>query len=394
MPPSDSSLVRPILASLLARATLNTAFRLVYPFLPIIARGLGVPLEVAASLVALRAAMGFASLAVGPLADRLRRRTLILFAIGLFTIGAAGAALFSVYALFAVGFIAMGLAKIILDPTTVAYISDRVPYALRGRVNGLFEIPWATASLVGAPVAGWAIARYGWQAPYAGLAVLGGVSLLVALWGFPRADVRPYPPYGRRWWSGFGLALSQPSVRWMWLTTLCLVLANDTVFIVASGAWLEREFGLGAAALGSVAIATGLAELAGEGLSSAILDRVGKKRGILGGLIALVVAFPLLPLLGALGLGGAIVGLALLLFLFEFAYISCIPLVSELAPQARATTLSINVTASQTGRVVGSLLGPLLWQGAGLGASVAVAAGMTLLAAAFLAAKVKERQGS
>ena len=392
MSSSDSSLVRPILASLLARATLNTAYRLVYPFLPIIARGLGVPLEVAASLVALRATLGFASLLVGPLADRLRRRTLILFAVGLFTVGAVVAALLSVYAVFAVGFLAMGLAKIILDPTTVAYISDRVPYALRGRVNGLFEIPWATASLVGAPLAGWAIARYGWQAPYAGLAVLGVVSLLAALWGFPAADVRPHPPYGRRWWSGFGLALRQPSVRWMWLTTFCLVVANDTVFIVASGAWLEREFGLGAAALGSVAMATGLAELGGEGLSSAILDRVGKKRGILGGLLALVVAFPLLPLLGGLGLAGAVVGLALLLFLFEFAYISCIPLVSELAPQARATTLSIIATASQTGRVLGALLGPLLWQGAGLGVSVAVSAALTLLAAAFLAWQVQERE--
>lgn len=376
-------------ATVLARTTLNTAARMAYPFLPFIARGLGVPLEAAASLVALRAATGYASLAVGPMADRYRRRTLILIALALFVAAALVAASFSQFSLFAVGFVGMGLAKIILDPTSIAYISDRVPYAMRARATGILEIPWALAALVGIPLVGWTIARYGWQAPYWGLAAFGVLSLALAMWAFPVGDHAPHHSGGHVL-SSLGHALRVPNVRWMWPMMLCLVLANEMVFIVY-GAWLEGSFGLGPAALGSVSIATGLAELGGEGLSSAFLDRIGKKRGILLGLLALAAAYPLLPLLASRGLGGAVFTLALILLGFEFTLVSTIPLVTELAPTARATSLSINITGNQTGRVLGALIGPLVYATVGMWGNVALAAALTLLSALLLGAMVHEQ---
>ncbi len=384
-----ASLRKPMAAMVLARTTLNTATRMAYPFLPFIARGLGVPLETAASLMALRAATGYASLGVGPLADRHRRRSLILVALGLFVVTALLAAGFSQFAVFAVGFVGMGLAKVILDPTSIAYISDRVPYAMRARATGILEIPWALAALVGIPLVGWTIARYGWQAPYWGLAALGALSLVVAVWAFPVGDHAPHHDGGHIL-SSLGRALRVPNVRWMWPMMLCLVLANEIVFIVY-GAWLEGQFGLGAAALGSVSIATGLAELGGEGLSSAFLDRIGKKRGILLGLLALTVAYSLLPFLAGYGLVGAVFTLALILLGFEFTLVSTIPLVSESAPTARATSVSINSTGNQTGRVIGALVGPPLYATVGLWGNVALAAGLTLISALILALMVHER---
>lgn len=373
---------------MLARTTLNISFRMAYPFLPIIARGLGVPLEVAAGLVALRSTVGFASLAVGPLADRYRRRTLILIAVAVFTVGALIAAVWPQYLPFALGFLAMGLAKIIFDPTSTAYLSDRLPYAQRGRVLGLFELPYSLAALIGVPLVGLTIQRWGWQAPYWGLAALGALSCVAVAWGFPAAEA-PHTHRHARLWDSFGVALANPSVRWFMLIMILVLVANDTVFIIY-GAWLEQSFGLNAAALGAVSIATGLAELGGEGLSSAFLDRIGKKRGILISMGLLVGVLPLLPLLGGQSLAGAVTALVLLLLVFEFAFISCIPLISELVPTARATTLSLNVAAMQVGRVSGALVGPLLWQAGGLWANVGLAMGLMAVVWTLLALKVKE----
>jgi predicted MFS family arabinose efflux permease len=347
-----------------------------------------VPLETAASLVALRSAAGLASLVVGPLIDRYRRRTLILTAVVLFTLGALLAAALPVYTVFAIALIMMGLAKVILDPTTITYISDRVPYAQRARITGLFELAWSLAALVGIPLAGWAIARYGWQSPYWGLVGLGLFSLLAVAWGFPSSDIRRHPAPGRLLGS-YSAAIGVSSVRWLWPTLLCITLANELVFIVY-GAWLESQYGLGAAALGTVSIATGLAELAGEGISSAFLDRFGKKRGILVGLVGMMVAYPLLPALGNLGVAGAVAGLVLLLLVFEFTIISTIPLATELAPTVRATTLSLNTTGMLVGRVLGGLLGPLLWTAAGLWGNAWAAFALTLAAFALLALRVHE----
>jgi MFS family permease len=61
----------------LARTTLNTAHRIVDPCLPSIARGLGITLQAAGGLVALRLAAGIVAPVLGPVGERHgRRRTM------------------------------------------------------------------------------------------------------------------------------------------------------------------------------------------------------------------------------------------------------------------------------------------------------------------------------
>ena len=71
------------------RLALNTAFRFVDPFLPAIARGLGVSLERAGLLLAVRSAAGTATPLVVGAVDRARRRIrLSAVGLGLFVAGA------------------------------------------------------------------------------------------------------------------------------------------------------------------------------------------------------------------------------------------------------------------------------------------------------------------
>jgi DHA1 family inner membrane transport protein len=58
--------------------------------------------------------------------------------------------------------------------------------------------------------------------------------------------------------------------------------ANDNLFVVY-GAWLENRFGLGLVALGLGTSLIGAAELAGEGLTAAVSDRIGLKKAWLSG---------------------------------------------------------------------------------------------------------------
>src|SRR5690606_20455301 len=65
---------RSLLIIIFARTALNMSFRIVYPFLPPIARGLGISIAAAGQLVALRGIAGLIAPIAGPLANRFGRR--------------------------------------------------------------------------------------------------------------------------------------------------------------------------------------------------------------------------------------------------------------------------------------------------------------------------------
>ncbi len=54
------------------RLVMSTAYRFVYPFLPVIVRGLGVPLEPAAYLVSIRYIAGLATPGITKVVGRIR----------------------------------------------------------------------------------------------------------------------------------------------------------------------------------------------------------------------------------------------------------------------------------------------------------------------------------
>lgn len=63
---------------LLSRLALNMQMRVIYPFLPAISRGLGVPLQTTSLLLTARAVANLSSPLFGALADRFGQRNLML----------------------------------------------------------------------------------------------------------------------------------------------------------------------------------------------------------------------------------------------------------------------------------------------------------------------------
>ena len=163
---------------------------------------------------------------------------------------------------------------------------------------------------------------------------------------------------------------------------LLFMFAIENVFVVY-GAWMEETFRLSVGALGLASSVIGIAEAMGEGISAGLVDRLGKKTAVLGGLLLNAGAYLLLPLLSG-NLASALVGLFVLLMAFEFSIVSSIPLMSELAPGARGTLMALNVAALSLGRMVGSLTAAPLWLRGGLGLNAVVSCGAALAAFALL----------
>jgi predicted MFS family arabinose efflux permease len=374
-----------------ARTTVNTAHRIIYPFLPALARGLGISLAAAGGLVTARLVAGLVAPLIGPWTDRHpRRRTmeiaLVTFVVaGLLLVAAAPG--YGGLTVAIAAFVLYGLAKVIYDPAVHAYLGDTVPYDRRGRAVGIIELSWSAAWLLGVPAAGFLMERHGWRAPWGVLAGLGLVALGLTRAGLaavrlPQQAGGKGPPLRalfRRWRE----LLGQRRTAALLLTSLLLTMAMEIPFIVY-GAWLESSFGLSLSSLGLASIAVGLAETTAELGTTLITDRLGKRRAVLAGLASMSASLLLLPFLARQGLAGALGGVVLFVLTFEFAIVSLIPLATEVAPLARASLLSLNLLAFSLGRMAGAATGGWLWTWGGERITLPAVAGAACALAAAL----------
>lgn len=363
------------------RLVMNTAFRFVYPFLPAIARGLGVPLGQAAYLISVRHIAGLATPAVTRVAGRgERRHRLIVTGLLLFVAGSAVTALTSAYVGALIGFALIGLAKPVFDVSSQAYIADRVPYERRAKYLAVFEFTWAGALLVGAPATGWLISRTSWATPF----WVFGALTIIALFLVPRFVDADHPASEG---SHSRMRLDRPALAFLAVAGF-FALASEMI-VVVFGAWLEDSFGLSLIALGGVAFLVGASELAGEGATFAFTDRIGKRRAILIGLTISTIGFALLvPARNEMVVGLAV--LAVALFGFEFTIVSSIPLASELVPSARARYLAWMVVAMSLARGLGAAVGPSLFDSFGLPGPAIAAVVADIIAAVILVVWVRE----
>jgi predicted MFS family arabinose efflux permease len=361
------------------RLVLNTGYRLVYPFLPAISRGLGISLDQAGVLVSARNLAGAATPAVVAVARR-SSRTLILLALALFSLGAAVTSVTSAFWGAFAGFVLMGLGKPAFDVGAMTYVADRTPYERRARVMSVLELTWAGGLLVGAPAAGWLIDRSGWAAPFWVIAVLAGVAMLAAwrlLEGARDGDGNPV----RR-------ARLDRSGRALLVVFLLFSTAAELVFVVL-GSWLEVEFGLSILALGVFAAVVGFSELTGESLTLVFADRIGKRKAVMTGMGLAISGFVAIVLLGG-SLAGGLFAAALAFLGFEITIVSAFPFATEVQPASRSRYLGLIQVAMATARAVGALAGNPLFDAFGIGANAGLAAVLNLVALVVLFRVIKE----
>lgn len=345
------------------RTILNTAHRMVYPFLSVFARGVGVELQTFSLLMTARSLVGALSPFFAPIADKRGRKFGMLMGLSAFIAGMFIVAVYPSFWTLAIALMLAMVGKFIFDPSMQAYFGDRIPYHKRGTALAVTEVAWSFAFILGIPIAGFLIDRYGWSAPFPLFTLLGLLAFFIVWKIVPKEDAHHEPVMNSR--EGFRAVFSSKTAVAGISIALFASAANELVNVIF-GVWLEDSFGLKIIALAGASAVIGISELSGEGLVALTTDRLGKPLALTLGLVTNALALILLPILGQTQTG-ALVGLFLFYITFEYVMVSHIPLMTELVPSARATMLSLNVTGHAIGRAVGAFLAGFVYQQFGFG---------------------------
>jgi predicted MFS family arabinose efflux permease len=375
-PEHDISVRRLIAVGVITRLITDTAVQFFFPFLPIIAQGLNTSSVTVGRLISLRSLMGLASPLFGVLADRRGYRFVMRLGLLGGGLGYLAIGLSQTVWQAALGMILAGLGTFAFIPTLVAYLSSRLSYNRRGLGLGILEYAWAIAGIAGLFLMGLLIEATSWREP---LLLLGG-GLLVASWGYGRL---PASSSGHRETeTPASRSTTMAPTRMMqvrhfldlgkngrsaWFNIMAngLIMFGAMNFFINYGSWLQADYGLGAAALGQVALSLGVADLVGSVLVSIASDRLGQRRSVIGGAALAGLFFLLLPLLNV-ALPPVLAGLLLARFGFEYAFVSNMALMSEQIPSQRGKMLAVGAAFSLMGTTIAGLVGPLLLANAGL----------------------------
>ena len=353
----------------LSRFVFNISLRMMYPFLSFFARGLGVDIYAISSVLTYRSLGGILAPFITPIADRHGRKTGMLVGIGLFVLGSVVVLIWPIFPVFVLTLSLHVMGVFIFAPSIQAYISDQIPYHQRGRTLALVEISWAASLFAGIPLVGLLFENYSWYAIFPILTGLGIIAFLAVRTTVP-ADPAP-TDLNSGLLAGARQILTSKAALAALIMGFFFNTAND-VFGVVFGVWLEDSFGLKIAALGAASAVIGFAELGGETLTAGWVDRIGKRRAILIGLLVNCLVSIALPFIGRT-LPGALVGLFLFYLSYEFTIVSTMPMLTEILPGSRATLLGFNVAAFSAGRGLGALLSARLYTTFGIWANLLAA---------------------
>jgi len=333
----------------LARTCANACFRFAPPFLATIASGLGISLDRIGIALAISELSGLLSTVTGNFAERFHRRNAM--AIGLLGVAAGTtlAATSTHIVVFAVALVIIAQSKVMFDLGVGAWVSDRVPFAQRGRVMGLTETSWAGGLLLGVTAMGLLTAATNWRVGYG----LGAAAVLV--FAVVVARVIPDDPVGH------GHAARKlrvnariPARGWLLgLAMLCLMASSQALFLTF-GSWLKDTFGLTNTGVSIVVFGMGFGELFASLSAARFSDRWGKERSATVGACIMIPA----ALMLAVAHEHLAVGLPLLIIAvaaFEFSVVSFIPLGTEVVPGAPARGMALMFTMGTFGRALASI---------------------------------------
>jgi DHA1 family inner membrane transport protein len=360
------------------RIVANTGYRFAPPFIAIIAgaeQGFDVSIARVGLIVSISELAGFLAPLLGTLVDRVSRRTSMALGLTGAFVGIMLMALAPNLIVLCVGLTLLNLMKSCFDLGMAAWISDRVPYAKRGRVVGLTETSWALSLLIGVSVLGVVTDVLSWRVA----CVVGGVFIAICGWWL---DVRiraagEITPVEKG---------SAPSVgrmtRRAWLVPLSMfgLMGAAQCLFVTFGAWLTDDFSFEATGIAAVGFALGAGELLSSISSARLTDRIGKERSVLLGTAFMVPSALLLAwfdsslLIGLLGLAVFIVG-------FEYGVVSMLPIATSLVDSAPGKGFGLVIGAGTFGRGLLTFVATTLYESTGIVGAALSAVGCALLSA-------------
>ena len=170
--PRGDSLRADIVAITLVRVVVNTAHRMVYPFLPFLAGDLGVSLGSFSAALAIRSLLGVASPLLATISEKRGQKASMLLGLGAMVIGMALVGIWTTFPMLVVALLLVAVSKYLFDPAMQAFLGDQVRYSVRGRAVAFTEYSWSLAFLLGIPALSLLKDWAGWQPAFL---ILGGL---------------------------------------------------------------------------------------------------------------------------------------------------------------------------------------------------------------------------
>ncbi|MBP7690032.1 MAG: MFS transporter [Thermoflexales bacterium] len=380
---------RALIVSMLGRLAHDVTMRVIYPYVPEVAAGLKITEAQLGTLMSLRYGVSLGGPLFGAWADRVGHRRAMTIALLLVAVGTGLIGLSAGLIGPGLGFVVSGIGSAMYVPALIAYMSDRTPYQRRGRVLGTIELSWAISGMIGVPLMGALLASHGWRAPFIGLAaavlICSGLTLLLkeTPHALAKGSSGQFAP-------GFKAIVRNRSALAFVAAWFLIFFAFENVQI-SYGSWLETQYGLSTTARGSISTLFGVFELMASGGSSLLLDRIGKKRGVVGGLIVATLGYAILFTLGSTALPWALAAICIAFLGFEFSVVSGISVMSEQVPSARGTMLALAVSMGAVGRMVADPVGSALTAGGAFTTVALISLIAGALNASLFALGVKER---
>jgi predicted MFS family arabinose efflux permease len=397
--PVGPSFRRLIGTSMAAKLVVDIGAQIFNPFLPLIASGLGLGVVELGRVVGMRNAMGIFAPLSGALSDRLGYRVVIRASLLVMAAGSLLMAMSSALWMVVAAILLLGLGASAFVPNLQAFVSGRLPYALRARGLGMIEYSWALTGIFGLSLVGLLIAATGWRTPFYLLAA--GMVLMSFVFGAMPGDRHqaPTPPAAGQHRGHWGARLASVLVvgsnrRSTYATILAATLSFFAAMqlMITHGAWLAGRYGLDAAALGLVALVLGCFDLAASVAVSIFTDRIGKKRSVIIGITGSLVAYLAMPFLDT-GVIQAVAIIAAARMCFEFNIVSHFPLLSEQVPSQRGQVMTLGTAATMLGATLSGFTGPWLYVNVGVAALAWTSAAAVAVGLVVVAVLVREHGG-
>jgi len=363
----------------------GTAFLDMYatqPLLPSLRQTFGADeAAVGATISALTFACALAAPFVGPLADALGRKRVIvgaIFVLALVTFAAAGAR--SLHALVLWRF-AQGLCMPAVFAVTLAYIAEEFPPQVGGRAIGAYIAGNVLGGFLGRWIAALVTARWDWQAAFVVLGALnvgGGVLVLLAL---------PGARHFRRQSSAIdavramGRFARHPTLLATYVVGGSVLFTLTAAFTFATFYLAAPPFALPTFALGNV-FAVYLLGVVATPFAGRLIDRLGHRATLLIALAtsAAGIVLTLIPRLPVVVLGLGLVSTGV--FAAQAASQGYIGVVAR---ERRSTAAALYLTVYYTAGALGALVPALFWARGGWPATVALIVAVQLVTAVVAA---------
>ncbi len=339
-----------------ARFVSNVAYRMVFPFLPTIARGIGVSTATLGTTLALRDLVEISGPALGKLTDRQGTKRVMVAALCGLGMAACLQGTSNGLVVFTFALIAISISKVSFDVGSSTWTGASVPFSGRSRAIGIVETTWAFSFIVGMPLAALLIRLGTWRTPFIAVSLLCLITSS-ALWVYlpPANSSKEIASESQEW---------STSTRFILIAMIALG-TGHMMMLVTFATFLEDQHGVSTSSLGLVALIIGVAELVGSGGVALYGDRIGKTS------VAKSALLLSLPLSLLLPLGNSTFGVALFIIAAWFVCTECVivsmlSICTELDGKARGKMMGYVYAGWSMGRFFGAISGALLYEWKGI----------------------------